>query len=51
MYFDGDPLNERDRLLQSSWAQERLIAKLLPPTSEVEPESLLAVWDIVIPRG
>ena len=51
MYFEGDPLNEKDRILQSSWAQERLIAKLLPPTKEVEPESLLAVWDIVIPRG
>ena len=51
MYFEGDPLNERDRLLQSSWAQERLIARMLPPTRDVEPESLLAVWDIVIPRG
>jgi protocatechuate 3,4-dioxygenase beta subunit len=51
MYFDGDPLNDKDRLLQSSWAKEPLIAKLLPPTRDVEPESLLAVWDIVIPRG
>jgi protocatechuate 3,4-dioxygenase, beta subunit len=51
MYFAGDPLNAKDRLLQSSWAQERLIATLLPPTPEEEPESLLAVWDIVIPRG
>jgi protocatechuate 3,4-dioxygenase beta subunit len=51
MYFEGDPLNEKDRILQSSWAQERLIAKLLPPTREMEPGSQLAVWDIVIPRG
>lgn len=51
MYFEGDPLNEKDRILQSSWAQERLIARLLPPTRDVEPDSLLAVWDIVIPRG
>ena len=51
MYFEGDPLNEKDRILQSSWAQERLIARLLPPTSEMEPEAQLAVWDIVIPRG
>jgi len=51
MYFEGDPLNAKDRLLQSSWAQEPLIARLLPPTRDVEPESLLAVWDIVIPRG
>jgi protocatechuate 3,4-dioxygenase, beta subunit len=51
MYFEGDPLNAKDRLLQSSWAQERLIARLLPATGDVEPESQLAVWDIVIPRG
>jgi protocatechuate 3,4-dioxygenase beta subunit len=51
MYFEGDPLNDKDRILQSSWAQERLIAKLLPPTREMEPEAQLAVWDIVIPRG
>ena len=51
MYFEGDPLNEKDRLLQSSWAQERLVARLLPPTADDEPDAMLAVWDVVIPRG
>ena len=51
MYFPGDPLNEKDRILQSSWAQERLICEFLPPTAETEPGAQLAVWDIVIPRG
>jgi len=48
MYFPGEPLNDKDTLLQSIRGnKEALIAKLLPPTSEVEPDSLLAVWDIV----
>jgi protocatechuate 3,4-dioxygenase beta subunit len=51
MYFPDDPLNEKDRILQSSWAQERLVCEFLPATAETEPGAQLAVWDIVIPRG
>ncbi len=51
MYFEGDPLNEKDRLLQSTPGMERLIVKLQPPTQGLEPDSLVAVWDMVITRG
>jgi protocatechuate 3,4-dioxygenase, beta subunit len=51
MYFAGEPLNDSDKLLQSSWAKESLIAKVLPPTKEEEPEAQLAVWDIVLFTG
>jgi hypothetical protein len=30
---------------------DRLIAKVLPPTSDVEPESRIVIWDIVLDRG
>lgn len=51
MYFPGEPLNERDPLLQQSWAKESLIAKVLPPTKEEEPDSQLVVWNIVLIQG
>lgn len=52
MYFPGEPLNEKDLLLQSLRAnKEGAIAKLLAPTKEVEPDSLIAVWDIVLDKG
>ena len=51
MYFEGDPHNSADRILQSAGRTELLIAKLLPPTPEMEPESNLAVFDIVLNAG
>jgi len=51
MYFEGDPHNSTDRILQSAGRTELLIAKLLPPTPEMEPESKLAVFDIVLHAG
>ena len=51
MYFPGEPLNEKDPLLQQSWAKDSLIAKVLPPTADEEPESQLVVWDIVLIQG
>jgi protocatechuate 3,4-dioxygenase beta subunit len=52
MYFPGDPLNDKDILLQGLRAnREGAIAKVLPPTADVEPESLIVVWDIVIDKG
>jgi len=53
MYFRGDPLNEKDRWLQSALpgSTELLIAKVLPPTPEFEPNSQLVVFDIVTVRG
>jgi len=52
MYFPGEPLNDKDLLLQSIRAnREGLIAKVLPPTADVEPDSHLVVWDIVVDKG
>jgi len=52
MYFPGEPLNDKDLLLQNIRSnKEGLIAKVLPPTSEVEPDSLIVVWDIVVDKG
>jgi protocatechuate 3,4-dioxygenase beta subunit len=53
MYFEGEPLNEQDRFLQSVPADGSalLVAKLLPPPAEFEPDSRLVVFDIVTLRG
>jgi len=51
MYFEGDALNDKDKIRQSIGCKECLTAKLIPPTKDLEPDSLIAVWDIVLPRG
>src|ERR1700730_5221428 len=53
LYFDGEPLNEHDRFLQSAPEASRsmLIAKLMLPTSEIEPDSRLAVFGIGARKG
>lgn len=51
MYFSGEALNDKDPLLQQSWAKDSLIAKVLPPTANEEPEAMLIVWDIVLIQG
>jgi protocatechuate 3,4-dioxygenase beta subunit len=52
MYFPGEPLNDRDLLLQNIRAnKDGLIAKVLPATSDVEPDSRIVVWDIVLDKG
>ena len=52
IYFEGDPYNKTDRFLQTTLEQTNLlIAKLLPPTSEMEPDSNLVVFDIVLNVG
>lgn len=51
MYFEGDPYNDTDRFLQTAIRTELLITKLLPPTPEMEPESKLVVFDIVLNVG
>ena len=48
MYFEGDPYNDTDPILQSAGQKELLITKLLPPTPEMEPESKLVVFDIAL---
>ena len=51
MYFEGDPYNDTDRFLQTAGRTELLIAKLLPPTPELEPGSKLAMFDLVLNVG
>jgi protocatechuate 3,4-dioxygenase beta subunit len=52
MYFEGDPYNESDRFLQTALDQkDLLVRKLLPRTAEMEPESKLVVFDIVLYAG
>ena len=52
MYFDGDPYLEPDRFFQTALEQkDLLVAKLLPPTSEMEPGSKLILFDLVLNAG
>ena len=52
MYFEGDPYFEPDRFFQTALEQkDLLVAKLLQPTSEMEPESKLVVFNIVLNAG
>jgi len=51
MYFEGDPLNEKDQIRQGVRCKDCLTTKLMPATKDVEPDSLIAVWDIVLRRG
>lgn len=52
MYFPGEVLNDKDRLLQSAApGQATLIAKVNPADAGSEPDSLGLTWDIVLLRG
>jgi protocatechuate 3,4-dioxygenase, beta subunit len=52
MYFPGEPLNDKDILFQNiRLNREGLIARVLPATADVEPDSLIVVWDIVLDKG
>jgi len=52
MYFPGEPLNDKDVLLQQlRQNRDGALAKVLPPTADVELESRLVVWDIVLDKG
>ncbi len=51
MYFDGEPDNAHDQWLHSTSRPEALIVALQPPLAEFEPESRLAIFDIVLTTG
>jgi protocatechuate 3,4-dioxygenase beta subunit len=52
MYFEGDPCLEPDRFFQTALEQkDLLVGKLLRPTSEMEPEAKLVVFNIVLNAG
>jgi len=53
MWFPDDPLNAQDRLftILRPPAQRMVTARLEAPTADLEPESLIAVFNIVVPNG
>ena len=52
MYFPGEPLNDKDLLLQNIRNnKEGVIARVLPPTPDLEPDSRIVVWNIVLDKG
>ena len=52
MYFPGEPLNDQDPIFNDlGGSRSAAIGKVLAPTKEVEPESKLVMWDIVLDRG
>jgi protocatechuate 3,4-dioxygenase beta subunit len=49
MYFPGEPLNDKDFIIGRLGAgRSLLIADVGPPTADLEPDSRLARWDIVL---
>jgi len=53
MYFPGESANEADIIFGSLTAEERVAttARILPPATGMEPDSLIARWDIVLLAG
>lgn len=52
MHFSGEPLNDEDVVLKGAGAnRERLIVSLQLPTSDLEPDSLMAIWGIVLDKA
>jgi protocatechuate 3,4-dioxygenase beta subunit len=48
LYFDGEPLNEKDVFFPHAMNKKSLITTLLPPTKDMESDALVAHWDIVL---
>jgi protocatechuate 3,4-dioxygenase beta subunit len=51
MYFENDPYNDSDPFLNSAGRKELLITKLENSTPEFEPDSKVAIFDIVLYSG
>lgn len=52
MFFPGEPLNEKDGIfLEMGSDKLAAVAKLLPPTKEIESDAMLLTWDIVLAKG
>jgi protocatechuate 3,4-dioxygenase, beta subunit len=52
MYFPGEPLNDGDVFMSTSREfRSLLVADVGKPTADLEPDSLLARWDIVLEQG
>ncbi len=51
MYFDGEKLNDTDPFLNSAGRKQLLISKVLPPSTDIEPDSKLVIFDVVLFAG
>ena len=53
MWFPDDPLNGQDRLFNTlrPAAQQMLTAKILPPTANMEPDSKIALFNMIVTNG
>jgi protocatechuate 3,4-dioxygenase beta subunit len=51
MYFENDPYNATDPILNSAPLKQLLITKLLDPSPGFEADSKVAIFDIVVIRG
>jgi protocatechuate 3,4-dioxygenase, beta subunit len=53
MWFPDDPLNGQDRLFNNlrPAAQQMLTAKIQPPTGNQEPDSKVALFNIIVTNG
>jgi protocatechuate 3,4-dioxygenase, beta subunit len=54
MYFEGDPHNDTDPFLNSVGGAERqalLVRKFLAPSRDLEPESKMVIFDVVLYNG
>jgi len=53
MYFPGEPENDADIIFGDLTADGKIAAtaNMLPPAADMEPDSLIARWDIVLHAG
>ena len=51
MYFENELLNDVDKLLKGTRSPQALIAQYQQPTEDMDPDSLITVWDIVLPEA
>lgn len=51
LYFEGDPHQQEDRLLQSSGRQETIVMPLLDPLDGMEEDAKRVEFDIVLMNG
>jgi protocatechuate 3,4-dioxygenase beta subunit len=51
MYFENEALNDEDKLLNSTRRRDELIASYHSPNTDMEPDSMVALWDVTIPEG
>jgi protocatechuate 3,4-dioxygenase, beta subunit len=51
MYFENEPYNATDPILNSAPLKQLLITKMLDPAPGLEPDSKTVIFDIVLDRG